>query len=147
MKKIELRLVPPTPYDGKHFLDDLGLTGYGGGGQPVLANQLRRWGLDLDKLRQLPAQHSTPGPFLIHRTSHPIDSEHRTVLTDTVWDIPCQWWSWLDLLELPNIGPRRLLALVNFLRAKGVELDWFSDFDQYSQNWSALEGQHREPAP
>lgn len=55
---------------------------------------------------------------------------------------------WEALHELPNIGPRRILHLVNWLRGENVELSWFADFDACSASWSALEGQYRaDPVP
>jgi hypothetical protein len=50
---------------------------------------------------------------------------------------------WEAFWELPNIGPRRILALVNFLRDNGVELPWMTDWDTRSANWTALEGRRR----
>jgi hypothetical protein len=50
---------------------------------------------------------------------------------------------WEALWELRNVGPRRILDLVNFLRDRGVELPWFADWDERSANWTALEGCRR----
>jgi hypothetical protein len=54
---------------------------------------------------------------------------------------------WEALWELRNIGPRRILALVNFLRDSGVELSWMADFDARSAHWTALEGMRRAAKP
>lgn len=50
---------------------------------------------------------------------------------------------WEALLELRNVGPCKILDLVNFLRDSGVELPWFADWDKNSVNWTALEGCRR----
>lgn len=54
---------------------------------------------------------------------------------------------WDVFWELPNVGPRRILALVNFLRDNGVELPWMGRWDEQSANWTALEGQRRARHP
>lgn len=56
------------------------------------------------------------------------------------------WLSWYDLLDIRDIGPVRLLGVVNFLRSRGAELPWFAQFDEFSARWAELEGRHREPA-
>jgi hypothetical protein len=56
-----------------------------------------------------------------------------------------RWWHWRDLFDIPNVGPRRMLELVNFLRIVGAELPWFADFDAWTADLPALQGQHREP--
>lgn len=54
---------------------------------------------------------------------------------------------WEILLGLPNVGPRRVLSLVNWLRDGGAELSWFASWDTGSANWTALEGCRRaDPA-
>ena len=50
---------------------------------------------------------------------------------------------WQALYELYHVGPRRILALVNFVRDNGAELPWFGDWDASSANWTALEGCRR----
>lgn len=56
--------------------------------------------------------------------------------------------SWYDLEELPNIGPVRLLRLVNFFRHRGIEFGWFAAFDEISASWTALQGRDRvQPRP
>lgn len=50
---------------------------------------------------------------------------------------------WQMLLDMPNVGPRRVLNLVNWLRENGVELSWMSSWDEASANWRALEGIRR----
>ena len=52
-------------------------------------------------------------------------------------------YDWEALLALSNVGPRRVLALVNFLRDSGVELSWFAEFDGDSANWTVLAGCRR----
>lgn len=54
---------------------------------------------------------------------------------------------WHDLHDIPNIGPARLLNLVNFFREAGVELPWFADFDRFTAPWQALSGRHRASPP
>lgn len=54
---------------------------------------------------------------------------------------------WEALWEIRNIGPRRILALVNFLRDNGVELPWMADFYTRSACWADLEGMRRADKP
>ena len=55
---------------------------------------------------------------------------------------------WEALIDLQNVGPRRVLNLVNYLRDRQVELPWFAEWDRMSASWTALEGCRRaEPCP
>lgn len=55
---------------------------------------------------------------------------------------------WEALWELRQVGPWRILSLVNYLRDRGVELPWFASWDESSANWTALTGCRRaEPCP
>ena len=58
-----------------------------------------------------------------------------------------RWTAWDDLFDIANISYRRILQLVNYLRWNGIELPWFTKWDVYSANWTALRGQYRVPAP
>lgn len=53
--------------------------------------------------------------------------------------------SWYDLEELPNVGPVRLLLLVNFFRKRGIEFEWFAAFDEVTATWKQLKGRDRVP--
>jgi hypothetical protein len=65
------------------------------------------------------------------------------------WDTPMALetlGSWYDLYDLPNIGPRRLLSLVNFIRENGGELPWFAQWDEDADRWELAGDLHRVPA-
>jgi hypothetical protein len=85
---------------------------------PVMANALARYGLDLPHLRRLGTEPVTSVRFGREET----------------------WRSWLDLLEMRNVGPKRVLHLVNFLRRNGIELPWFRTFDADTADWKTLRG-------
>lgn len=116
------------PYNEKHFLDDISWR------HPVLGRALQKHGFNLDALRRLPVQ-ATSDTDIIH----------------TIFTVPdpygeqCRitWRCWHDLLDIPHIGPVRLLELVNYLRNNKVELPWFVAFDVDSEQWKALQGRYR----
>jgi len=54
---------------------------------------------------------------------------------------------WEVMLGMPNVGPRRVLALVNWLRDSGVELSWLAAWDEMSVNLVALKGCRRADPP
>jgi hypothetical protein len=93
--------------------------GWAAGLDPVMANALEREGYTLERLSGLG-------------------------LTDgQQWPPGC----WIDLMEMRNIGPRRLLKMVNHLRKAGTELQWFANFHWATEFWEALEGCERVPPP
>ena len=95
---------------------------------PVMSNALQRHGIGLDELAKFgPEETDAPLAF----------TTHSRVMG------PEQWRSWYDLIEIRNVGPKRVLNLVNFLRRNGTELPWFRAFDAASADWKVLRGKPR----
>jgi hypothetical protein len=115
-----------------------------------LGNTLLRCGMTLDALRVLPYGGWYGRDADGQRFDRPRVEPGGTVTTEGE-DGPygrsgrVTWLSWIDVLDLPNVGPVRMLELVNWLRRAKVEAPWLADWDEFSQNFAALRGRFREP--
>jgi hypothetical protein len=113
----------------------------------LMGNTLTRYGFTLDTLSRLghgdwQEAHMQDPVVTVCADGEPRRGGHR----DWTGTAECRWWHWADLInDIPNVGPRRMLELVNFLRSVKVELPWFTDFDIWSANWVVLKEYRREP--
>lgn len=92
---------------------------------PHIGNALHRKGLGFTQLRALGNLCTDPGimcPRVVSR-----DKYKRVIY----------WDDWTEVLEIRNIGPRRMLDLVNFMRSDGVEFPWFAQWDEWSRTPTA----------
>ncbi|SRR5579859_1369608 len=113
----------------------------------MMGNVLQRYGFTLEALSRLGY-----GDFAEARRKDPVityaPDDLPRVSGSRTWTGTGEnrWYHWIELMDdIPNVGPRRMLELVNYLRAAGTELPWFADWDEFSANWTALQGCHREP--
>jgi hypothetical protein len=113
----------------------------------MMGNVLRRYGFTLEALTALEygdyRESLAREPVVTHSVQGIARMSGNRTWTGTAENL---WHHWIELIDdIPNVGPKRLLELVNYLRSAGAELPWFADFDQLTQNWAALDGCHREP--
>jgi hypothetical protein len=140
-KPLEWVEVEDKPYNEEHFLLDLSIH------NAMVANMLLKWGLDLPALRALPLKFCSSAQWCEEHQavdSH-LPENQLVVRTTSTAGYEILWGEWIDLLDIENMGPVRLLSLVNFIRDRGIELPWFVKFDELSENWVALKGRSRTP--
>jgi hypothetical protein len=112
---------------------------------PVMANALERYGLGFKEIALLGTFEQQNvgglgGPWRTKSEPPAVTTKYTgvTYKGDTLY-----WYGWPDLFSLRNVGYRRILHLVNWVREQGTEMPWFADFDTASARWAALEGQYR----